>query len=136
MRHRQISRKTGLFAVHAFRSFKKCRAYGTGKGKSAPRGYLHFEYFIGGTHAELPAFEPGHRNRLRIRMQAIRQGDLMAVRYDIRSAKDDFESYNVAVDPKEAHNPAYAAAWHAITHSSFSGLTAATGIGIADQIEK
>lgn len=86
----------------------------TGQGNPAPRDYLYMEYAVAGRTPDFPIFEPNHRNRLRGQMQAIRQGDLMAVRYDIKSAQDNFEIYNVAIDPKEAHNladaPAYAAA--------------------------
>lgn len=86
----------------------------TGTGKPTPRDYLYWEYNVTGRTPNFPVFEPHHRNRLRGQMQAIRQGDLMAVRYDIKSAQDNFDIYQVAEDPKEARNlagnPNYAAA--------------------------
>ncbi len=75
-----------------------------GKGRSAPRDALYFEYAVNGRTPGFPIFEPGHRNRQRGQMQAVRVGDLMGVRYDIKSHADDFEIYNVVNDPKEAHN--------------------------------
>ena len=86
----------------------------TGTGKPTPRDYLYWEYNVTGRTPNFPVFEPHHRNRLRGQMQAIRQGDLMAVRYDIKSVQDNFDIYQVAEDPKEARNlagnPNYAAA--------------------------
>jgi len=71
---------------------------------SSAREYLYFEYYNNGNTPKYPDFEPSRRGRLRGQMQAIRQGDLMAVRYDIQNAQDDFEIYNVATDPKETRN--------------------------------
>ena len=86
----------------------------TGTGKPTPRDYLYWEYNVTGRTPDFAVFEPHHRNRLRGQMQAIRQGDLMAVRYNIKSAQDNFDIYQVAEDPKEARNlagnPNYAAA--------------------------
>lgn len=76
----------------------------TGHGSQRDRGYLYFEYHLKGRTPNFPEFEPGHRNRQRNQMQAIRLGNLMGVRYDIKSADDDFEIYNVQTDPKEARN--------------------------------
>ena len=74
---------------------------------------FYFEYFQPGKTPDYPEFEPSRRGRLRNQMQAIRLGDYMAVRYDIKSAADNFEIYDVAHDPKEAGNlgsdPAHAA---------------------------
>ena len=44
------------------------------------------------------------RNRQRGQMQALRVGNLAAVRYNIQSANDDFEIYDVVNDPKETRN--------------------------------
>lgn len=86
----------------------------TGRGTPAKRDYLYMEYSVNGRTPDYPVFEAHHRNRLRGQMQAIREGNLMAVRYDIKSAQDSFEIYDVATDPKQsrnlAGNPAYAAA--------------------------
>jgi hypothetical protein len=86
----------------------------TGTGKPTPRDYLYWEYNVTGRTPDFAVFEAHHRNRLRGQMQAIRQGDLMAVRYNIKSAQDNFDIYQIADDPKEARNlagnPNYAAA--------------------------
>lgn len=85
----------------------------TGQGNPLPRGPLYFEYKVKGKTPDYAAFEPGRRNRPRNQMQALRLGDLLGVRYDMKSAGDDFEIYNVVTDPKEVHNlagdPAFAA---------------------------
>ena len=76
----------------------------TGEGPVRERGPLYFEYNIAGRTPDYPAFERSRRNRLRGQMQAVRLGDLMGVRYDVKSARDDFEIYNVVTDPKETTN--------------------------------
>jgi hypothetical protein len=85
----------------------------TGAGLQRDPGFLYFEYFEPGRTPNFPEFEPGHRNRLREQMQALRIGDFIGVRYDVKTAGDDFELYNVATDRKEAKNlaadPAYSA---------------------------
>lgn len=37
-------------------------------------------------------------------MRTLRQGDYQGVRYDVRSATNDFEIYNVVTDPQETNN--------------------------------
>jgi arylsulfatase A-like enzyme len=76
----------------------------TGTGLQRDRGFLYFEYQFAGRTPDFPQFDPAHRNRLRNQMQAIRVGDFMGVRYDVKSARDDFEIYNVAADPQETRN--------------------------------
>ncbi|MBP7142436.1 MAG: sulfatase-like hydrolase/transferase [Opitutaceae bacterium] len=77
----------------------------TGKGTLSSRNALYFEYTNPTSRTpNFPEFEPAHRDRKRGQMQALRVGDYIAVRYDIKSSGDDFEIYNVATDPKEAHN--------------------------------
>lgn len=76
----------------------------TGERRVRERGPLYFEYKIAGRTPDYPAFERSRRNRLRGQMQAVRLGDLMGVRYDVKSARDDFEIYNVVTDPKETKN--------------------------------
>ncbi|HTN35821.1 MAG TPA: sulfatase-like hydrolase/transferase [Arachidicoccus sp.] len=78
----------------------------TGKGKkenslSKP---LYTEYYVGGKTPGFKDFAPDHRNRTRNQMQWIRVGDYVGVRYDIISAKDDFEIYNVVRDPGQRTN--------------------------------
>lgn len=85
----------------------------TGKGKLSSRKALYFEYTNPTSRTpDFPEFEPAHRDRKRGQMQAVRVGDYIAVRYDIKKPDDDFEIYNVVTDPKEAHNlakdPAFA----------------------------
>ena len=76
----------------------------TGRGSNRPDDYLYFEYLNGDRTPNYAEFEPTRRNHPRNQMQAVRLGDLMAVRYDVKSAQDDFEIYNVVCDPKEVHN--------------------------------
>lgn len=75
----------------------------SGEGKTPDRA-LYFEYGIKGKTPNYPDFEPERRGRMRGEMQAIRLGDMMGVRYDIKSHADDFEIYNVVADPKETNN--------------------------------
>ncbi len=76
----------------------------TGKGRLAPRTALYFEYAVKGQTPAFEDFESERRGRPRNQMQALRIGDLTAVRYDIKSADDDFEIYDVVTDPKETRN--------------------------------
>ncbi len=84
------------------------------EGRPFSRGAtpLYFEYFNNVRTPDFPAFEEGRRNGLRREMQAVRVGELMGVRYNITSADEPFELYNVVVDPKQTRNvagdPAYA----------------------------
>ncbi|MDF9832674.1 arylsulfatase A-like enzyme [Ereboglobus sp. PH5-5] len=75
----------------------------SGKGAPPSRAF-YFEYFNKSKTPGYPDFEPARRGRLRGEMQAIRIGDMMGVRYDIKSHADDFEIYNVVTDPKETQN--------------------------------
>jgi arylsulfatase A-like enzyme len=65
---------------------------------------FYFEYEFNGHTPNYTDFELGRRGRMRGQMQAIRLGDMMGVRYDIKSHADDFEIYNVVTDPKETTN--------------------------------
>ena len=81
----------------------------TGTQTAAPaaapaREYLYFEYAMKGKTPDYPEFDKAKRGRVRGQMQAIRLGDLMAVRYDIKSPRDDFEIYNMLRDPRETEN--------------------------------
>lgn len=75
----------------------------TGRGEKAPRRPLYFEYFVAGRTPPYPDFESSRRGRPRQQMQAVRAGDLVGVRYNVTSADDPFEIYDVVRDPKEAH---------------------------------
>ncbi|MEO6135163.1 MAG: arylsulfatase, partial [Ginsengibacter sp.] len=75
----------------------------SGKGKQKD-SYVYVEYF---ESEKTPGFEqyvPAHRNRKRGEMQVIRMGDFVGVRYNIKSANDDFEIYNIMTDPQQANN--------------------------------
>ncbi len=76
----------------------------TGKGAARGREFLYFEYQVAGRTPQFEGFEPGHRDRPRRQMQALRLGDYVGVRYDVKSAGDDFDIYHVATDPKETKN--------------------------------
>lgn len=75
----------------------------TGKGQQE-QGLVYVEYFNSGKTPAYPEFERNRQKRPRNQMQMIRLGDYVGVRYDILSADDDFEIYNVAADPKETNN--------------------------------
>ncbi len=75
----------------------------TGKGKQSP-GVVYIEYENSSKTPAFKEFAPNHRGRQRNQMQKLRIGDLVGVRYNITSAKDDFEIYNVVHDPQESTN--------------------------------
>ncbi len=76
----------------------------SGAGAPPARPPLYFEYEQAGRTPAFAGFEPSHRNRLRNQMQAVRLGDYVGVRYDIKSSHDDFEIYHITDDPKETNN--------------------------------
>ncbi|SEN85978.1 Arylsulfatase A [bacterium A37T11] len=71
---------------------------------SLPNYPVYVEYFQEGVTPPFNEFEPSRRNRKRGEMQMVRFGDTVGVRYDIKSADDNFEIYNVANDPKEVND--------------------------------
>lgn len=75
----------------------------TGKGSSRD-SKVYVEYFEPGKTPPYPEFEKSRQGRLRRQMQLIRLGNYVGVRYDIHSAGDDFEIYDVVNDPKEKTN--------------------------------
>jgi len=75
----------------------------TGIGEQQ-KGLIYIEYFADGNTPDFEQFEPNHRGRIRRQMQLLRLGDYVGVRYDIKSADDNFEIYNVKTDPKEKFN--------------------------------
>lgn len=75
----------------------------TGNGKQE-KSLVYVEYFEDGKTPGFKEYVPAHRNRERGQMQVIRFGDFVGVRYDIKSAEDDFEIYNIIKDPQEANN--------------------------------
>lgn len=75
----------------------------TGNGKQE-ESLVYIEYFNPGRTPEFEQFEAGRRGAKRNQMQLIRFDDYVGVRYNIQSANDDFEIYNVRTDPKETTN--------------------------------
>ncbi|MDA0205016.1 MAG: sulfatase-like hydrolase/transferase [Acidobacteria bacterium] len=65
---------------------------------------VYVEYFESRRTPSYTEFLGSHAGRQRSQMQMIRMGDFSGVRYDIQSADDDFEIYNVVQDPQEADN--------------------------------
>jgi arylsulfatase A-like enzyme len=83
----------------------------TGKGKQAA-GTLYIEYSMGGRTPDYKEFDPSHQKRQRGQMQVIHVDGHKGIRYDLKSANDDFEIYDLAKDPRELDNlakkPAFA----------------------------
>lgn len=75
----------------------------TGKGtQQQPTVYVEYKGL--GKTPDYKAFSQQHRNRVRGQTQLLRLGEYVGVRYNIQSAEDDFEIYNVVRDPAENHN--------------------------------
>ncbi len=62
---------------------------------------VYVEYFHNLSTPAYDEFLPSHRGRKRNQMQMVRIGDFAGVRYDVRSAGDRFEIYDVVADPQE-----------------------------------
>ncbi len=75
----------------------------TGRGSQRP-GTIYLEYFQNQNTPNFADFAPAHRGRKRGQMQNIFLNGYMGIRYNIKSADDDFEIYDLAKDPQEAHN--------------------------------
>ncbi len=68
-------------------------------------GLVYIEYFQGGRPTpRYDDFIPERRGRKRGQMQVLRLGNHVGVRYDMQSADDDFEIYDVPEDPGQEHN--------------------------------
>jgi hypothetical protein len=84
------------------------------EGRTFSRGPapLYFEYFNNTRTPNFPGFEASRRGGARQEMQAVRVGSLMGLRYNVTSAGDPFQLYDVVADPKQTRNlasdPAYA----------------------------
>ncbi|MCW3467193.1 sulfatase-like hydrolase/transferase [Chitinophaga nivalis] len=65
---------------------------------------IYVEYAFEGRSPGFSSLEPARRNRVRNQMQLLRIGDHVGVRYDIKTAADDFEIYDIVKDPKETTN--------------------------------
>lgn len=75
----------------------------TGHGIQRP-STLYVEYFVAGRTPAYREFEPAHQRRKRGQMQSIMMDGFKGVRYDIKSADDDFEIFDLRKDPKESRN--------------------------------
>jgi arylsulfatase A-like enzyme len=75
----------------------------TGKGEQQ-NSLVYVEYYEKNKTPNFKEFEASRRGRKRGQMQTIRMGDLVGVRYQIKTADDNFEIYNAITDPKEIDN--------------------------------
>ncbi len=75
----------------------------TGQIKKQDRT-VYVEYFEEGKTPDFESFDKTHRNRRRNQMQMYRKNDTLAVRYNIKSAADDFEIYDIVNDPGQKRN--------------------------------
>ena len=75
----------------------------TGKGKQAA-SHIYIEYFQPGRTPAYKEFEQDRHNIKRGQMQMLRIGDMVGVRYDVKSASDDFKIYNIIKDPKQTND--------------------------------
>ena len=74
-------------------------------GKSDPDDrFLYIEYRNEDSTPAYPLFSARHRNRPRNDMQMLRMGNYAGLRYNIQSADDDFEIYDVVNDPRQEIN--------------------------------
>lgn len=75
----------------------------TGNGEQTP-STIYTEYKVGGTTPKYDNFPPARRGAKRGQMQAIRQGNLKAIRYNIKSPNDKFLVFDLTKDPAESKN--------------------------------
>ena len=75
----------------------------TGRGVQR-RSALYIEYFQDLRTPAYESFVPAHRNRLRKEMQTILVDRYVGSRYNIKSASDDFEIYDVETDPQQSRD--------------------------------
>lgn len=78
----------------------------TGKG-SQPKSQIYVEYNQSRSTPEYEEFAPNNRGRMRKQMQMVREGNLVALRYNIQNTDDDFEIFNVIEDPQQRENLAF-----------------------------
>ena len=75
----------------------------TGNGKQQ-ESLIYVEYNQSGKTPEYEEFAPNNRGRVRKQMQMMREGDIVGLRYNIQSADDDFEFYNIVEDTHQTLN--------------------------------
>ena len=68
------------------------------------QGLVYIEYFQREKTPDYEEFSLQNRNRRRNEMQLILMEDLIGLRYDIKSANDDFEIYDVSKDTRQGKN--------------------------------
>jgi arylsulfatase A-like enzyme len=73
------------------------------RGKRRP-STIYVEYFVKGDTPSYDDFLQARQGKQKRQMQMIRTGDLVGVRYDVRSQDDNFEIYDVAKDPGQRRN--------------------------------
>lgn len=75
----------------------------TGRGEQRP-STIYIEYFHQRKAPAYAQFAPAHRGRARQQMQTVQLDRNTGVRYDIHSAGDEFEIYDVEKDLRQADN--------------------------------
>jgi arylsulfatase A-like enzyme len=75
----------------------------TDKGKQVP-SQIYVEYAQNGKLPDYAEFLETHRNKKRGQMQMLRKGNMVGVRYDIQDQSEDFEIYDVKIDPQQGKN--------------------------------
>lgn len=75
----------------------------TGKGEQKD-GLVYVEYAQNGKTPNYEEFSAKNRNKKRKEMQMIRMGKLVGLRYNIQSANDNFEIYEIDKDMRQANN--------------------------------
>lgn len=71
------------------------------KGKQEP-SLIYSEYFESGKTPNYAEYAPNNRGKQRNQMQMIRIGDIVGLRYNVNSANDDFQLFNVVSDTHQA----------------------------------
>ncbi|WP_194777533.1 sulfatase-like hydrolase/transferase [Pararhodonellum marinum] len=72
----------------------------TGKTQNS-EGIVYIEYSVNGTTPEYESFHPSHKGQTRGEMQVLYHEGYKGVRYDVKSANDDFKIYDTHNDPGE-----------------------------------
>ena len=69
-----------------------------------PASTIYTEYWNGSKSPGYDAFLPSHRGRKRGQMQAVHLDGYKGLRYNVESADDDFEIFNLNNDPQESND--------------------------------
>lgn len=75
----------------------------TGKGRQS-ESMIYSEYFEGGKTPSYSEFADLNRGRQRNQMQMVRIGDIVGIRYNIKSHDDNFEFFDVTKDFHQQYN--------------------------------